>query len=115
MRFQGKLVWVGQISTPKGGRFAGATSDGSLPLIDPDVDEARNDLVQDLIYSQLVTEVGFVKGVGPVARSSPRTTPGGSTFYTDGLRAVLIFDSQPVSLTEIEFMGWERLTDHYGQ
>jgi hypothetical protein len=115
IRFQGKLVWVGQISTPKGGRFAGATSDGSLPVIDPDVDEARNDLVQDLIYSQLVTEVGFVKGMGSVARSSPRTTPGGSIYHTDGLRAVLIFDSQPVSLTEIEFMSWERLADHYRQ
>ncbi len=115
IRFQGKLVWIGQISMPKGGRFAGATSDESLPVIDPDVDEARNDLVQDAIYSQLVTEIGFVKGVGPVARSSPRTTPGGSTYHTDGLRAVLIFDSQPVSLTEIEFMGWERLTDHYRQ
>jgi hypothetical protein len=115
IRFQGKLVWVGQISTPKGGRFAGATKDGSLPAIDPDVDEARNDLVQDAIYSQLLTEIGFVKGVGPVASSSPRTTPGGSTFYTDGLRAVLIFDSDPVSLTEIELMGWERLTDHYRQ
>ncbi len=115
IRFQGKLVWIGQISMPKGGRFAGATSDESLPVIDPDVDEARNDLVQDAIYSQLVTEIGFVKGVGSVARSSPRTTPGGSTYHTDGLRAVLIFDSQPVSLTEIEFMGWERLTDHYRQ
>ena len=115
IRFQGKLVWVGQISTLKGGRFAGATSDGSLPLIDPDVDEARIDLVQDAIYSQLVTEIGFVKGAGPVASSSPRTTPGGSTYHTDGLRAVLIFDNQPVSLTEIEFMNWERLTDHYRQ
>jgi hypothetical protein len=38
IRFQGKVVWVGQISTPKGGRFAGATSDESLPVIDPDVD-----------------------------------------------------------------------------
>ncbi len=115
IRFQGKLVWIGQISMPRGGRFAGATSDDSLSVIDPDVDEARNDLVQDAIYSQLLTEIGFVKGVGPVARSSPRTTPGGSTYHTDGLRAVLIFDSQPVSLTEIELMGWERLTDHYRQ
>ena len=115
IRFQGKLVWIGQISMPKGGRFAGAASDESLPVIDPDVDEARNDLVQDAIYSQLVTEIGFVKGVGPVARSSPRTTPGGSTYHTDGLRAVLIFDRNPVSLTEIELMGWERLTDHYRQ
>ncbi len=72
-------------------------------------------MVQDAIYSQQVTEIGFVKGAGPVASSSPRTTPWGSTFYTDALRAVLIFDSDPVSLTEIEFMSWERLTDHYGQ
>ena len=72
-------------------------------------------MVQNAIYSQRVTEIGFVKGAGPVASSSPRTTPWGSTFYTDALRAVLIFDSDPVSLTEIEFMSWERLTDHYGQ
>jgi hypothetical protein len=112
IRYQEKLVWIGQVSTPKGGRFAGAAIDELLPVIDPDVDEARNDLLQDVIYSQLLTEIGFVKGVGRVARSSPRTTPGGSVYYSDGLRAVLILDRDPVSLTEIEFMSWERLTDH---
>ena len=110
IRFQGKLVWMGQINMPRGGRFA---SHESLAVIDPDVDEARNDLVQDAIYSQLLSEIGFVKGAGPVARSSPRTTPGGSTYHTDGLRAVLIFDRHPVSLTEIEFMSWERLADQH--
>ena len=115
IRFQRKLVWIGQISTPKGGRFAAASSDGSLPAIDPDVDEARYDLLQDAIYSQLVTEIGFVKGAGPDGGTSPRTPPGGPAFYTDGLRAVMIFDSQPVSLTEIEFMSWERPIDHNRQ
>ena len=109
IRFQGKLVWIGQITMPLGGRFAAAASDGSLAAIDPDVDAARIDLVQDAIYSQLLSEIGFVKGAGAVARSKPRTTPGGSTYHTDGLRAVLIFDRQPVSLTEIEVMSWEPL------
>jgi hypothetical protein len=49
IRFQGMLVWVGQLRTPLGGRFAG-DDDESLPLSDPDVDEARNDLVQDAIF-----------------------------------------------------------------
>ena len=111
IRFEGKLVWIGQIGTPRGGRFAAAANDDSLRDIDPDVDEARNDLVQDAIYSQLVIEIGLVKGVGSVASASPRTTPGGSSYHTDGLRAVLIYDNNPVSLTEIEFMSWERLTD----
>ena len=111
MRFHGKLVWIGQISMPLGGRFAGSAGDRSSAVIDPDVDAARADLVQDAIYSQLLNEIGYVKGVGPAARSSPRPTPGGSTYHTDGLRAVLIFDRQPVSLTEIEFMSWEPLTD----
>ncbi|MDX2459973.1 MAG: LssY C-terminal domain-containing protein [Gammaproteobacteria bacterium] len=115
IRFQGKLVWIGQISMPQGGRFAGAASDDSLPIIDPDIDEARSDLVQDAVYSQLLTDIGFVKGVEPVARSSPRTTPGGTTYHTDGLRAVLIFDRHPTSMSEIEFLSWEALIDHNRQ
>jgi hypothetical protein len=112
-QFRGKMVWVGHISTPLGGRFATAESEESPARIDPDVDEARNDLVQDAIFSQLLTQIGFVKGVGAVAPSSPRTTPDGSEYYTDGLRAVLIFDNEPVSMTEIQFLGWEALADHY--
>lgn len=109
IRFQNRLVWVGQISMPRGGRFAETENDEPLPLIAPDVDEARYDLVQDAIYSQLITDIAFVKGVGAVDPSKPRTTPDGSTYHTDGLRAVLIFHGDPVSLTEIELMNWERI------
>jgi len=112
MRYREKLVWIGQISTTLGGRFAGTASDESPIVIEPDVDETRNDLVQDAIYSQQVSEIGFVKGVGSVTRSSPRTTPSGSTYHTDGLRAVMFFDRDPVSLSELEFISWERLIDH---
>ena len=78
----------------------------------PDVDAARNDFLQDAFYSQRVNKVGFVKGVGQASVANPRTTPGGSTYHTDGLRAVMFYGTDPVSLTEIEFIGWERLIDH---
>jgi len=83
--------------------------------IDSFVDEARNDLIQDVIYSQCLVKMGFVKGVGRVIASIPQKLPSGATYHTDGLRAVLMFEQRPVSLSEIEFLGWERLVDHYGQ
>jgi len=115
IRFRGMPVWIGQVSTPLGGRFARATDDGADSLIDPDVDEARNDLIQDIIYSQSLVKMGFVKGVGRVMASNPRKTLSGATYQTDGLRAVLVFQRRPVALSEIEFLGWERLVDHYRQ
>lgn len=108
-RFQGKHVWVGQVSTPLGGRFAEATPDGADPLMAPDVDEARNDLIQDWVYSQSLTKLGYVTGVGRVRVSAPRTTPNGGTYYTDGLRAVLLFEQGHVSLSDLGFFEWERL------
>lgn len=112
IRYQDKPVWIGQISMPLGGRFAEPTTDDGLSKIDPDVDAARIDLLQDAFYSQRVVEIGFVKGAGQVSRTNPRTIPGGSTYYTDGLRAVMIYDTTPVSMTEIEFFRWERIIDY---
>jgi len=113
IRFQNKPVWIGQVSSPFGGRFARDRDDGKDLPIDSFVDDARNDLVQDIIYSQSLVKMGFVKGVGRVMASSPRKLHNDSTFHTDGLRAVLIFAKRPVSLSEIEFLEWERLVDHY--
>jgi hypothetical protein len=77
------------------------------------VDESRNDLIQDTLYSQSLVKLGFVKGVGRVMASQPRQIPGGGTYHTDGLRAVLFFEKRPVSLSQIEFLDWERLVDYY--
>ena len=115
IRFQNKPVWIGQVSTPLGGRFARDSNDGKDVYIDSFVDESRNDLVQDIIYSQSLVKMGFVKGVGHVMATTPKKLPSGSTYHTDGLRAVLMFEERPVSLSEIEFFGWERLVDHYRQ
>ena len=79
------------------------------------VDEARNDLIQDIIFSQSLTKMGFVKGVGLVTTSKPREIPSGGTYHTDGLRAVLMLQHRPVSISEIEFINWEQLSDHFGK
>jgi hypothetical protein len=109
LRYQGKPIWVGQVSTGLGGRFA-ASGEGTRG-IEPDVDEARNDVVQDLLYSQALVKIGFVKRVG-VSAAEPGQTPDGSSYHTDGLRAVLVFGDKAVSLAEVDFFDWERLVDY---
>jgi hypothetical protein len=111
LRYQGTPIWVGQVSTGLGGRFA-ASGEGTRRIA-PDVDEARNDVVQDLLYSQAVAKIGFVEGAGSVSAAEPGQTPEGSSYHTDGLRAVLMFGDAAVSLAEVDFFDWERLVDHY--
>ena len=62
-----------------------------------------------------MAKIGFVKGVGRVAAAEPRETVDGSTYHTDGLRAVMVFGGKLVSLAEVDFFDWERLIDHYRQ
>jgi len=62
IRLQDKLVWVGQISRDIGVRFTMKTWPPVTHKIDPDVDEARASLVEDLLFSQALVKVGFVKG-----------------------------------------------------
>ena len=113
LRYRDKPIWVGQVSTGLGGRFA-ASGEGTR-RIEPDVDEARNDVMQDLLYSQALAKIGFVKGAGSVSAAGPGQTPAGSSYQTDGLRAVLVFGGNAVSLAEVDFFDWERLVDHYPQ
>jgi hypothetical protein len=71
------------------------------------VDEARTALVEDMAYSQNLAVIGFVAGVGAAPKSAPRGNLTADPYYTDGARAVLIFDVHPHSLAEIEFLPWE--------
>jgi hypothetical protein len=107
LRYLGDPITVAQVSMPRGGRFAASNgpSATSPSGIDPDVDAARNSLVQDLIYSQSLAKIGFVKAF-------QGATPEDGSYRTDGLRAVLLFTDEPVSLQEIDFFNWERLVDY---
>jgi len=106
MRFRGKSVWVGQISRDIGTRLTIHSPYLTTHKIDPDVDEARGALIEDLAYSQNLSALGLVEGVGAASKGAPRENLTGDPYYTDGLRVVLIFDARPTALTEIHFLHW---------
>jgi LssY-like putative type I secretion system component LssY len=107
LRCDGKPVWVGQISRDIGLTFSWKTFIGHE--VDPDVDEARNYLAQDMVRSQGVERFGWAKGVGAATSEEPRHMADGSPFFTDGLRLVLWFTKEPIPLDEIDLLLWERL------
>jgi len=104
IRFNGALVYVVQVGRPVGGRFVhgGAAAD----VLHGDVDEARNFLVQDMMYSGGLDKLGFANGVTPAPEARPRTTLNGAPYHTDGLRAVMFFATRPLSFTNVEILDW---------
>jgi hypothetical protein len=107
MRYRGKRVWVGQISRDIGSRLTIYSPYLTTHKIDPDVDEARTALTEDMAYSQNLAAIGLVSGVGAAPKDAPRGNLTKDPYYTDGFRAVLIFDAQPRSLAEIDILPWE--------
>ena len=106
LRFRGKEVFVGQISRDIGVRLTKKTI--VTHKIDPDVDEARDYLAQDLIYSQRVAEIGFVPGVGAHTWDAPGRNYTGDPWFTDGLRLVVVLTGDPTSFEEIVWHEWSQ-------
>jgi hypothetical protein len=108
LRFRGKTVWVGQISRDIGVKFTFKSKTISTHVIDPDVDEARRYLVEDMAYSQALARIGFVKGVGEAGKDAPRFNLAGDPYFTDGLRAVMFFEPRPSTLDDLDIIRyWE--------
>ena len=108
IRYRGTPVFVGQISRDIGVKYTLKSPTISTHKIDPDVDEARRYLLEDLAYSQAVDRIGFVKGVGAAGTEAPRMNLVGDPYYTDGLRAVLFIEPRPRTLSDIDLLEWER-------
>ena len=105
-RFQGYPVWIGQISRDIGVRFTRKTI--TTHKIDPDVDETREYLLEDLAYSQALAGVGYVRGVGEVSRDAPQGNLTGDPWYSDGYRLVLWVTSEPTPISDVEFLPFRR-------
>ena len=106
MRYQGKPVWIGQISRDIGVRFTKKTI--TTHKIDPNVDETREYLLENLAYSQALERFAYVEGVGEAPIDEPRGNLTGDPYFTDGYRLVLWVSSQPVDLADIEVENWRR-------
>ena len=109
MRYRGLPVYVGQISRDIGVKLTTKSPTFTTHAIDSDLDESRDYLIQDLIESQRVAKIGFVKGVGVATPENPRYNLTDDPIWTDGLRAVFVFSEEPTALNELKFFDWERL------
>lgn len=104
--YEGTPVWIGQISRDIGVRFTKKTI--TTHKIDPQVDETRDYLLENLAYAQSLRAFGFARGVGAVPQDTPRGNLTGDPWFTDGLRLVLWLTSEPVAVSEIEFIDWRQ-------
>jgi len=102
LRYQGKPVWIGQISRDIGVRFTWETI--TTHKIDPDVDETREYLLEDLAYAESVEKFGYVSGVGAAPYSNPRGNLTGDPYFTDGRRILIFVSSSPVDISEIQLL-----------
>jgi hypothetical protein len=102
LRFDGKPVWIGQISRDIGVRFTRKTI--TTHKIDPDVDETREYLVEDLAYAESLAGFGYVEGVGAADFDKPRGNLTGDPYFTDGRRVVLFLSGEPVDIAEVDVL-----------
>jgi len=107
LRVDGQPVWVGQISRDIGVRLTRQSPTFTTHAIDPDVDEARDYLLEDLLQSGAVRRYGLAGGVGAASVEHPRTNLTGDPYYTDGLRLVVFPSRGSVPLNDVELLPWE--------
>lgn len=108
MRLAGKEVWLGSISRDIGVHFTAKPGHFVTHKIDEDIDEVRNSFGEDMLFSQGLKKIGWVRGMPAVSSEEPRLNLGGDPFFTDGLLLVLLFDRRPISMLEVQFFDWEK-------
>jgi hypothetical protein len=99
----GQPVWVGQVSRDIGVRFTLKTWNLTTHRIDPDVDEARDYVIEDLLQAERIDAAGYVDGVTPCERTAPRHNLTGDPYFTDGNRAVVLLSGHR---TKPRFVAW---------
>lgn len=99
--FEGELVWVGQIS-----RIIRRSVLHQF-IIEPDVDEARSFLLQDLWYAQAISKYGYIQNSDVVTMAEPHQSLHDDHYFTDGRCLVMWVSGKPVPFPAVHFMPWE--------
>ncbi len=101
--FERHPVWIGQVSRDIGVRFTMAVWNLTTHRIDPDVDEARDYVLEDLLDAERVRAAGYVDATTPCSADSPRPNLTGDPYFTDGKRVVIRVGPH---LTAPQFIAW---------
>ena len=105
-RLEGEDVWIGLIT-----HFIGQRTSLEEALMgarfDPNIDDGRNFILQNVWYSQGLLQLAWLDGGDPNSSSQPRTDFNGAHYYTDDYRAVLWLSDDTVSLYETGNADWD--------
>ncbi|MFM7289656.1 MAG: LssY C-terminal domain-containing protein, partial [Planctomycetia bacterium] len=101
LAFEGKPVWVGQVSRDIGVRFTTKAWNLTTHRIDPNVDESRDYCIEDLMLAGRAAAAGYVGGVTACPRESPHRNLTGDPYYTDGKRAVIALAAKRISQSSL--------------
>lgn len=107
LRIDDKPVWIGQVSRDIGVRFTLRAPFFTTHAIDPDVDEARTHLLQEMLISGSIERLAYAGGVGAAMRDAPRENLTGDPWFSDGLRLVVFASALPRSIADFETLEWE--------
>jgi hypothetical protein len=105
--YQGRHVWLGQISRDAGVKFSGRLWPPTTHIIDPDIDEARFYLLQDLLEGDSLLQVGYSSSHYATTPGNPHYNAEDDPYFTDGLRAVFFVSLEPVQPKDLKILDWE--------
>jgi hypothetical protein len=112
-RYRGDTVWVGTITRDIGVYMTTRAWNLTTHAIDPDVDEARHYVLEDLLTTESVKTLALVDGIGQADSAHPHRNLMFAPYWTDGRRAVvrLVQEGERVDISELESFGVFRLGD----
>jgi LssY C-terminus len=111
-QFQGKSVWVGQVSRDISIKPTMSSPNLVTHVIDPNVDEAREHVLQSLLVAGVVTRFGFVAGIEPATAANPHFNLSEDPYFTDGLRLVMLLSGKTTtSPDKVGFIDWQKSMD----
>jgi len=111
-RFEGRSVWVGQISRDIGVKATSKSPTLTTHVIDPNVDEAREHLLQSLMVAGAIERFAFVRGMEPVSAEEPSLNLTDDPYFTDGFRfVVMLSDNGTTPPKDVEFLEWQTSAD----
>ena len=76
-------------------------------IIDPDMDDARFYLLQDILEGQDVHQIGFVRGHDPATHDDPHYNAENDFYFTDGLRVVFFMSDETIKISDVKILDWE--------
>lgn len=107
-RFEGRSIWVGQVSRDIGVKLTTKSPTLTTHVIDPEVDATREYLLHSLIAQGFVDRFGFAKGSGAGTPVAPRLNLTDDPYFSDGMRLVVILAAEPVRPDQIRSLLWEQ-------